>query len=291
MSAVPSAHPGRARWPGSGRGWPVYLGFLAFGLVVVFPIYLIAVSSVTPREDLLSTPPDYLPRTLTLENFERMASSLPFRDYLTNSLLFALGSALLAVLVSAVAAYAFARIDFPGRNFVFVFFLLSTTLPQIATVIPLFRLFKRLDLINTTQGLILLMSSSLAPFTIWVLTSFIKQLPREIEEAARIDGAGLPRILVGIVAPLAMPAIATLFLINFVTTWNELFYPLVFATSVEAKPMTLGLVELTQAGGVGGGRPWDLMSALSMVMIAPAVVLVTVFQRLIVRGLTQGAVK
>ena len=291
MSAVASARAARAGRVGAGWGWPVYLGFLAFGLVVVFPIYLIAVSSVTPREDLLSTPPDYLPRTLTLENFERMASSLPFGSYLTNSLLFALGSALLAVLVSAVAAYAFPRVDFPALILFFVFFMLSTTLPQIATVIPLFRLFKRLDLINTTQGLILLMSSSLAPFTIWVLTSFIKQLPREIEEAARIDGAGLLRILVGIVAPLAMPAIATLFLINFVTTWNELFYPLVFATSVDAKPLTLGLVELTQAGGVGGGRPWDLMSALSMVMIAPAVVLVTVFQRLIVRGLTQGAVK
>jgi ABC-type glycerol-3-phosphate transport system permease component len=135
------------------------------------------------------------------------------------------------------------------------------------------------------------MGSAQVPFTIWVLTSFIRQIPREVEEAARIDGANLPRLLIQIVAPLAMPALATLFLINFIISWNELFYPLVFAKGNEAKPLTLGLIELTQGAGEGAGRPWDLMSALSMVMVIPTVILVTVFQRLIVQGLTRGAVK
>jgi ABC-type glycerol-3-phosphate transport system permease component len=94
----------------------------------------------------------------------------------------------------------------------------------------------------------------------------------------------------GMVAPLALPAIATLFLINFIITWNELFFPLIFATKNDVKPMTLGLVELS-TGATGAGKPWDLMSALAMVMIVPAVLLVTVFQRVFVRGLTQGAVK
>lgn len=272
-------------------GLVVPAGYLLFAVAVILPLYWIAASSLTPRSSLLTSPPNYVPDTLTLDNYRRLFDQLPFTDYLQNSLLFAVGSALLAALVSFTAAYALARIDFRGRNVAFTFFMLTATLPHIATVVPLFRLWNDLGLVNTTRGLILLMGSAQAPFTIWVLTSFIRQIPREIEEAARLDGASLPRLLVTIVAPLTMPALATLFIINFIITWNELFFPLVFAKSNDAKPLTLGLIELTTGAGEGAGRPWDLMSALSMVMVIPTVLLVTVFQRLIVEGLTRGAVK
>jgi ABC-type glycerol-3-phosphate transport system permease component len=107
-----------------------------------------------------------------------------------------------------------------------------------------------------------------------------------------MDGAGPLVVIVRIVAPLALPALATLFLINFILTWNELFYPLVFASGTGAKPLTLGLVELTTSStGVAAGRPWDLLSALSIVMIIPPAILVVVFQRWIVQGLTRGAVR
>ncbi len=269
-----------------------YLAFAFFVFAVCFPVYWIAISSFTPRTNLLSSPPRYFPDTLTLENYRRLIDSLPFRQYLTNSILFALGSALLAVFVSFTAAYAFARIEFRFRNWFFAFFMLTATLPSIATVIPLFRLYDRLGLVNTTQGLVLLMGSAQAPFTIWILTSFIRQIPREIDEAARMDGAGLVRILFQMIAPLTKPAIATLFVINFIISWNEFFYPLVFAKGLEAKTLTLGLVELTAvSGGEGSGRPWDLMSALSMVMVVPTVIIVVLFQRMIVQGLTRGAVK
>lgn len=273
------------------RVW-TYLGFVIFAFIVIFPIYVIVAASLTPQSDLLSSPPEFIPRTLTLDNYRRMTDQLPFSSYLKNSLIFALGSSFMAVIVSFLAAYAFARLDFPFRSFFFILVLLSTTLPSIATVIPLFRLLKRFDLINTQQGLILLMGSVLTPFTVWVTTAFIRQIPREIEEAARLDGAGVIQVMFRMVLPLTLPAMATLFLINFITTWNELFFPLVFATKNDVKPLTIGLVELTTgAGGTGSGRPWDLMSSLAVFMIIPAVLLVTVFQRLFVRGLTQGAVK
>ena len=271
--------------------WVVYGGYAVFALVVLVPLYWIAASSLTPRGSLLSSPPDYVPDSLTFDSYRRLADAIPFGAYLRNSLLFAIGSALLAVLVSFTAAYAFARLEFRGKTLLFTFFMLTVTLPSIATVIPLFRLWNDLGLVNTTQGLVLLMGSAQAPFTIWVLTSFIRQLPREIEEAARMDGANMVRIMVQIIVPLTKPALATLFIINFIITWNELFYPLVFAKSTAAKPLTLALVELTSSAGEGSGRPWDLMSALSMVMVVPTVLLVTVFQRLIVEGLTRGAVK
>jgi ABC-type glycerol-3-phosphate transport system permease component len=274
----------------SGR-WAVYAGYLIFTIAILFPVYWVAISSLTPRSSLLSSPPNYWPGRLTLENYHRLMDQIPFWDYLRNSLTFSIGSSLLAVLVSFTAAYAFARLEFRGKNMLFVFFMLTVTLPSIATVIPLFRLWNDLGLVNTTQGLVILMGSAQAPFTIWVLTSFIKQIPREIEEAARMDGANMARVMIQMVAPLTKPALATLFIINFIITWNELFYPLVFAKSTDAKPMTLALVELTAGAGEGAGRPWDLMSALSMVMVIPTVILVTVFQRLIVEGLTRGAVK
>lgn len=269
----------------------VYAGYLIFAIIVLFPVYWIAISSLTPRSSLLSSPPNYWPGRLTFANYRRLVDQIPFWDYLRNSLTFSIGSALLAVLVSFTAAYAFARLEFRGKTLLFTFFMLTVTLPSIATVIPLFRLWNDLGLVNTTQGLVILMGSAQAPFTIWVLTSFIKQIPREIEEAARMDGANMARVMIQMVAPLTKPALATLFIINFIITWNEFFYPLVFAKSTAAKPMTLALVELTAGAGEGAGRPWDLMSALSMVMVIPTVILVTVFQRLIVEGLTRGAVK
>lgn len=274
------------------RSLPTSIGFVIFFVVVLFPVYIIVMASFTPQSELLSTPPEFIPKSLTLQNFQRLQEQLPFGTYVRNSLIFSIGSATLAVFVAFLAAYAFARLDFPGRHIFFIVVLLSTTLPPIATVIPLFRLLKRFGLINTQQGLILLMGSLMTPFTVWVLTAFIRQIPREIEEAARLDGAGVGEVMLRHIGPLTLPAIATLFLINFITTWNELFYPLIFATRNDVKPLTLGLVELTTgAGGTGSGRPWDLMSALAVAMIVPAVLLVTVFQRVFVRGLTQGAVK
>lgn len=269
-----------------------YVAFGVFLAYTLLPLYWIAISSVTPLSDLFRRPPAAFPPDVTGENFVHMVENLPFRSYLVNSIVFAVGSALLAIIVSFLAAYTFARYSFRGRDLLFVVFLLSTALPQISTSIPLFKLYRNLGLVNTLQGLIILMGSLLTPFTIWILTSFIKQVPREIEEAAQIDGAGVLGVIRRVTVPLALPALATLFLINFVITWNELFYPLVFATSNSVKPLTLGLVELTtSAGGFAQGRPWDLLSALSIVMILPPVILVTFFRRWFVRGLTQGAVK
>jgi ABC-type glycerol-3-phosphate transport system permease component len=139
--------------------------------------------------------------------------------------------------------------------------------------------------------MIVLMSSLIIPFTVWTLVSFIQQLPEEIEEAARIDGANLAQVLWREVVPVVKPAIATMIIINFIISWNELLYPLVFATSAATKTLSVGLVELAVDPAMGSGRPWDLMSALSVSMIIPVLIIVLLFQRLIVSGLTKGAIK
>jgi len=281
----------RLSWFGQhGHKLTVYIGFVIFVIAIGFPFYYIFISSITPRTELFTIPPSYFPRNPTLDNYFRMMDSVPFFIYFRNSLIFAIGSSAVSVVVSALAAYALARIRFPGSGIIYVGLILSVALPQIAVLVPLFEIFQTFGLINTHQGLILLMSSLMLPFTIMTLVSFIVQLPFEIEEAAFIDGASNIQILTRIVFPLIRPALATMFVINFIISWNELLYPLVFAQRLATKPLSLGLMELS-ADASTFTRPWDLMSAMSVMIVIPVLVLVLFGQRMIITGLARGAVK
>lgn len=268
-----------------------YVGFAVFLVVFGLPVYWILLSSILPPDQLLSSPPTYVTLHPTLNNFVRTAQQVPLGLYLTNSLIFAIGSSLVSVTLGFLAAYAFARHRFRGSNALLMLFLLTMALPQIATTIPLFRLFQSLGLVNTRTGLVLLESSMLIPFTVWTLVSFVKQIPKELEEAATVDGANFWQGLWLVVVPIMRPAFVTMFLVNFITTWNELFYPLVFANTDASRPLTIGLVQLTQVNSGTATRPWDLMSTLSTFMIVPIMVLVAFGQRRIVAGLAAGSGK
>jgi ABC-type glycerol-3-phosphate transport system permease component len=268
-----------------------FLIVIAFLFTIIFPFYWIMLSSFTPKYELFTVPPRYWFSTFTLENYHTLANSIPLLRYFINSLLFAAGSSFISVAAAFLASYALARLQFRGANFIFIAFVMSIALPQVGGLVPLFEVFKTTNLINTYHGLVILMSSLVLPFTVWILVPFLRQIPYEIEEAAIIDGARLPQLFWFIILPIMRPALATMAIINFIIAWNELVYPLVFATSGTNKTLSVGLVELAVQPTAGGGRPWDLLSALSMVMIVPVLFLVLLFQRMIVSGLTRGAVK
>jgi ABC-type glycerol-3-phosphate transport system permease component len=268
-----------------------FLIVMAFLFTIIFPFYWIMLSSFTPKYELFTVPPRYWFSTFTLENYQTLANSIPLLRYFINSLLFAAGSSFISVAAAFLASYALARLQFHGANFIFIAFVISIALPQVGGLVPLFEVFKTTNLINTYHGLVILMSSLVLPFTVWILVPFLRQIPYEIEEAAIIDGARLPQLFWFIILPIMRPALATMAIINFIIAWNELVYPLVFATSGTNKTLSVGLVELAVQPTAGGGRPWDLLSALSMVMIVPVLFLVLLFQRMIVSGLTRGAVK
>ena len=200
------------------------------------------------------------------------------------------GTAFLSVIFAFLAAYAFARIDVPGRSFLLWLFVITMALPEIATIIPLYRVMAKAGLLDTIIGLVLVMASVLTPFTVWVLVAFIQQVPYEIEEAAIIDGANLPQRLIRIVIPLTRPAIVTMLVINFINGWNNLLYPLTFSATDQSKTLSVAITEIYQVSGPWG-PPWELISALGMTMVIPTVLLVLVAQRAIVRGLTRGAIK
>lgn len=267
-----------------------YLSFAIFVFIVCAPFYFILISSVMPKNELFNVPPNYWPSVITFDSYGQMAESVPFFTYFRNSLIFATGSSALSVIAAGMAAYALARIRFPGSSVIYIALILSVALPQIAVLVPMFQTLQAARLVNTHHGLIIMMSSLMLPFTIMTLVSFIKQVPAEIEEAAYIDGANTVQIILRVVLPLIRPALFTMFLINFIISWNELLYPLVFAHNVDVKTLSVGLTELTDPGSTYT-KPWDMMSAMSVTMIIPVLLIILFGQRMIIAGLARGAVK
>ncbi len=267
----------------------LYLLVVVFVFISIVPFYWITASSFTEPTKLFSIPPNYFPRP-TLQNFVNLINQLPFRSYLRNSVLFALGSTILTVALSFLAAYGFARYPVPGSGLLLLGLVLSMALPEITTVVPLFRVLRNLNLINTIRGLIVVMSSVLLPFTVWTLVAFVQRVPFEMEEAAIVDGTNLMQRLWFIVLPVMKPALATMLAINFINSWNNLIYPLVFSSTSRAKTLSVAITEVFQAR-TPYGRPWELISALGVTMVVPAVIIVLISQKAIVSGLTRGAIK
>ena len=277
----------KSRW--SGNQMLLYVGLAVFLFVVLVPFYWVFKTSLSPRNELFRDPPVYIPH-VTFDNFSELAHQVPLFTYTRNSLIFSGGTALISVAFALMAAYAFARIDVPGRNVLLWLFILSMSLPDVVTIIPLYRLLSSINMLDSLTGLTMIMSSVLIPFTVWVLIAFIQQVPYDIEEAAIIDGANLFKIFRYIMIPLTSPALATMFVINFINAWNNLLYPLAFSATDKSTTLSVAITEIYQARAPWG-RPWNLVSTLGVVMVVPVIILVMFSQKAIVRGLTRGAIK
>ena len=274
----------------TGRAMVTYLAVFLFILIVLLPFYWILKSALSPREQLFTIPPTYIPSPITLENFGILVNQVPLFAYSRNSIIFAILTTLLTLIPGFMAAYGFARIKFPGGHILLWALVISVALPEIATVIPLYQILNNLKLIDSVIGLTIVASGSLLPFTIWVFVAFIQQVPYEIEEAAIIDGASLPQIIRHILIPVSAPALATMAVINFINAWNNLLYPLAFSSTPQSKTLSVAITEIFQAREPWG-RPWNLVSALGVLMVIPVIMLVLFSQKAIVQGLTRGAVK
>lgn len=267
----------------------LYLGFFVFTMIVLLPVYWMARSAFADVQDLYKMPLIYFP-VPNLNNIRSLMEQVPLLQYAWNSLTFALSTTLVTLIVSYLAAYAFARMQFRGSGMLMWILVLSSALPDIGTIVPLYKFLQSLRLLDTIAGITLILSSALAPFTVWALISFIKQIPYEIEEAAILDGASLPQIFWHILLPVTMPGFVTMGLINFINAWNNLLYPLSFTTSPSAKPLSVAITEIFN-GFSPYGKPWELIMTVGVVMTIPIVILVLFSQRAIIRGLVSGAIK
>lgn len=271
----------------------LYSAIALFLLVILLPIYYIFLTAFAAGDQLFTKPLNYLPQSLSFfERLNTVFSALPIWQYLLNTVVLATGSTVMALLISFLAAYAIARIQFPGANLILAVLLLSTMLPGMATVIPIFQMFQSLKLMNTLQGLFLLYTSPLLPVTTWVLVSFIKQVPSEIEDAAKVDGTDFLAMMWDIVLPMIKPGFAVMFVVNFIAGWNEFFIPLIFARGPISKTITMALGEAQTIGSSNQFYSnWGNMSAVAILVTLPVFVITLVFQRQIIEGITAGAVK
>lgn len=271
------------------------VGFYALVLVIivftVFPFAWAFLSSIKPDDELFATPVRYWPANPTLVNYRLVLENGDFLTALGNSALVAVTVTLLSLAIGSLAAYALGRFRFRGRSLVMYTVLAMTIFPQIAVLGALFEMVNFFGLYNKLSALMLTYLIFTLPFTVWVLTGFIKAIPVEIEEAAYVDGATPFQIFWKIMMPLAVPGMATTGLLAFIAAWNEFLFALSFTQTPDKRTVTYAMQAFSTATSGMYEIPWGQTMAAAVIVTVPLIVLTLIFQKRILAGLTAGAVK
>jgi len=265
--------------------------FLAM-LVICLPGAWIVLSSMRPTVEIMAKPPVWIPQKLSFEAYTAMfgvvgQGGIPVWDYFRNSLIISITSTVIAIAIGMAGGYAFARFRFRAKSALFLGLMLTRTVPGIALSLPLFIIFARLGIIDTHLALIITYVALNVPFTIWLIDGFFRQVPRDLAEAAQIDGCTRWQAFWQVEFPLAGPGIASSAIFAFMTSWNEFALASQLTRSVNSKTLPVGLLDYTSEFTID----WRGMCALAVVMILPAFLLTFVIQKRLVSGLTFGAVK
>jgi multiple sugar transport system permease protein len=256
-------------------GWFLNLIMLLICFIMILPFYWVIVTAFVPQISAFGKPPDWTPSDWTFENVRRVFDAVPFWRQFFNSVKVSLIITVGSVTTSTMAAYAFARLQFPGRDVLFVIFLAALMVPGQVTVIPTFILMRKLGLMNTHEALWI--PGLISVFGIFLLRQFFLRTPRDLEEAAKLDGAGYLRVMFQIALPLAAPAIAALAVLTFQAAWNDFFAPNLFLTSPDKFTLPVGLVALR---GQFGGTPTTIFAGVMLVVIPVLVVYLFAQKRL-----------
>ncbi|MFE6176412.1 carbohydrate ABC transporter permease [Streptomyces sp. NPDC056464] len=266
-----------------------YLALLAYLLFLAFPFLWLLSTAVKPPRELGSLHPTWIPKDPTLANFRQAFDEQPLLHAALNSLIAALGAALIAVLLATPMAYVMARRHrTPLARAATGWVVVSQAFPLVLVIIPLFLVLKNLGLINSMPGLIMVYVVWALPFALWMLVGYVRAVPPELEEAAAVDGAGRVRTLVSVTAPLLAPGIVATALFAFVTAWNEFFFALVLLKTPEKQTLPVVLTHFIGAEGVADLGP---LAAAAFLATLPSLVVFAVLQRRITGGMLAGAVK
>lgn len=256
-------------------------------IVAVFPFYYAILTSFKTGTALFEV--NYVPTSISLANYTNVLGNDSFLRNLGNSLMVASCVVALSLFLAVTAAYALARVRFKGRSLLLLTILSVSMFPQIAVLAGLFELIRWAGVFNTPLALIFSYMIFTLPFTVWVLTTFMRDLPVEIEEAAIVDGASPWVIITQVFMPLMWPALVTTGLLAFIAAWNEFLFALTFTSSNEQRTVPVAIALLS--GSSQFEIPWGTIMAASVIVTVPLVILVLIFQRRIISGLTAGGVK
>jgi multiple sugar transport system permease protein len=293
--AVTSLHQEQAaRQQGARYLWRGLWYFVCVALMVwfLFPIGWSIITSLKPAREINGVPLTFLPQNLTLENYtnlNKIGSGIV--RYTSNSVLVSLYTIVGTILLSTLAGYGFARFNFRGKGALFILVLAPLMIPFQAIMIPLFLVLRALSLNNTLLGLAMVYITAQLPFGIFIMRNVFATIPRDIEEAALIDGCSPLRMLYRVMLPLVMPGIITIGLFAFFNAWNELFAALIYLTDSDKYTLPLLLATARTNPGLFGGTNWGGLQASVTITMVPCLLLFMFLQRYYVSGLTGGAVK
>ncbi len=265
----------------------LYLGLAFFLFWSLAPVYWVLVTSLKTSSEIYAYPPSLIPADMTLENYREVLFNSPFPIFIKNSLITAFAVTVISIVIAAPAAFAIARLVFPGRRLVARSIVVTYLLPPTFLFIPLFVVLQTIGLIDSRPGLVLAYLTFTVPFCTWMLIGYFRSIPRELDEAARVDGASRLRTLISVVLPIAAPALSVMALFAFTHAWNEFLYSLVYVHSTQAKTFTSGLVGMM----MGDTFIWGQLMAGSIIAILPIFIIYVFAQKYLIEGLAAGGVK
>ena len=297
-SVTPSSLSPTSRVPARPRKRRIRVGRVLFWILIaiivvylLFPFYWAVRTSLTPESQMYNTPIEYFPSHPTLANYGSAFGDSVFVRALLNSAIVGGAVTLLSLVIGASAAYALARFNFRGRTFTMYLVLSMTMFPQIAILSALYELIRNFHLYDTLWALILTYMLFTLPFTVWVLNSFFRTLPKELEDAGYVDGASPFQTFYRVMLPLAAPGMVTTGLLALIAAWNEFLYAVTFLQTPTHYTVPLAIFTFTNASGSAYSVPWGSIMAGTVIVTVPLVALVLIFQRRIIAGMTAGAVK
>ncbi|SFA47145.1 carbohydrate ABC transporter membrane protein 2, CUT1 family [Anoxybacillus pushchinoensis] len=271
------------------KAGPLFYVFLfVFVFLIMFPFLWILLSSIKPLTELFGDEAfNWFTSHPTLKSYVSVFVNYPFLKYLWNSTVIATITTVYTVFVAAFAAYAIARLDFKGKSIILGIVLSVSMFPQIATISPIYMFVKKFGLTNSYLGLIIPYTTFALPLSIWLLVTFFRKIPFDLEEAAKMDGATPLQTYFKVILPLAVPGIFTTSILVFIAAWNEFLFALTINTAENYKTVPVGIAMFQGQYTI----PWGEISAATVIVTIPLVIMVLLFQRRIVSGLTSGSVK
>jgi ABC-type glycerol-3-phosphate transport system permease component len=256
-------------------------------IYALFPFFWMLLSAVKPDPELRTVPPTFFPKVYTFRHYLDVFTKTNIPRYFLNSVVIASGATLVALVIAILGGYGFARFRFRGRNVLLTSVLSSQMIPVAGMMVPLFLMLRSVGLINTYVGLIVAYLIFTVPLSVWMMTNYFYSIPVSIEEAATIDGSNRMQCLIYIVLPVSIPSIVATGIYNFITSWNEFLFALIFATQKNVMTLPIGLVEFISEFSID----WGGLMAASVLMTLPVVTIFFLLQRYFISGLTSGATK
>jgi len=257
-------------------------------LAVVFPLIWMIVTSAKPQSELFSIPPTLMPETITFEHYRRLLTDTPFLQYFRNSMILAVTTTVVVVVLGTLGAYSLVRFKYRGRETLATLVLFTYLMPSVVLVIPLYLMMAKLGLANTLASLVIAYTTFALPYALWLLRSFMSSIPVDLESAALVDGAGRMGAFVDVVLPQALPGIVSTALFTFILCWNEYLFALVLVNSDSVRPLTAGTMNMLITSF---NIDWSLLMAASVMMSLPLIVIFTFLQGTLTKGFGAGAVK